>query len=645
MRKQSTFVLSLCSVLFMASCQDEQKEADAGFHEGRLHLSASKPKAGQELRLQYEKADDTSEIPEATVDYMINKSSYPEDIELKDSADYWVGRISIPDSAMAMAFNFRKDLKYENNDKKGYVVPIFSEEGEKLAGSEAAMGAYYLNKGWRYDLDVEQDSALAMIGGTLRAHPDLKQEYDDFYPYLLIRSKENEATAYIDQRLGEYNSKQTLSNKEYTRLYSLYSVKKDKKRADSIQAVASEKFPKGELAESSFFMNYRETKSPEERQKLFDEYREKYGEDGRFFTELTYYMVRDLAATRDYEEIIALSQKMKMSQIAAPLNQVAWELAEKGEQLEQAEKLSAKSIEIQKQALTSGEKPDYLSKKQFENNISSGLASFYDTYGLINYKLGKLDQAIAAQEKAITKQSSAEANTRYMQFLSEAGRYETILEKAPDFIKNNRGSEEMKIYLEKAYAETNNSSQSFTDYMASLEALAYVNLKEDLQEEMINEPAPAFTMKDLQGNDISLASLQGKTIILDFWATWCGPCKNSFPGMKKAVEQYNGKENVQFYFVDTFENGPTREKDVTEFISQNDYPFHVLIDEAKESRGYKTADDYGIQGIPTKVIIGPKGNIRFRMVGYDGNNSKMVKELGIIIDILDQKTTAVAVAK
>ncbi|MGB7786878.1 MAG: hypothetical protein WBL27_12315, partial [Salinimicrobium sp.] len=199
MRKRSTFVLSLCSVLFLASCQDDQKQDNLGLQKGRLHLSASKPQQGQELRLQYEKGD-ASEMPEATVDYIVNKDFYPEDIELKDSADYWVARIKIPDSAMAMAFNFMKDYKYENNDKKGYVVPVFSEEGEKLAGSEAAMGAYYLRNGLRYDLNVEQDTALAMIGCDLEAHPDLKQEYDDYYPIMWVRSHEAEANDYIDQR-------------------------------------------------------------------------------------------------------------------------------------------------------------------------------------------------------------------------------------------------------------------------------------------------------------------------------------------------------------------------------------------------------------------------------------------------------------
>ena len=55
---------------------------------------------------------------------------------------------------------------------------------------------------------------------------------------------------------------------------------------------------------------------------------------------------------------------------------------------------------------------------------------------------------------------------------------------------------------------------------------------------MINQPAPVFALKDLEGKTVSLADLKGKVVIVDFWATWCGPCKASFPGMQMAVNKY-----------------------------------------------------------------------------------------------------------
>src|ERR1700748_85368 len=67
----------------------------------------------------------------------------------------------------------------------------------------------------------------------------------------------------------------------------------------------------------------------------------------------------------------------------------------------------------------------------------------------------------------------------------------------------------------------------------------------------VNQSAPDFKLKDIDGKEISLASLNGKIVIVDFWATWCGPCKASFPGMQLAVNNFKNDKDVVFLFIDT----------------------------------------------------------------------------------------------
>jgi len=135
--------------------------------------------------------------------------------------------------------------------------------------------------------------------------------------------------------------------------------------------------------------------------------------------------------------------------------------------------------------------------------------------------------------------------------------------------------------------------------------------------DFLQRPAPGFRLKDPEGHTIELAALKGKVVILDFWATWCIPCHESFPGMQQAVNHYKNDTTVIFLFIDTREQSEDPVPLVKKDLARHHYSFHVLLDE-KENGGEqkKVYNRYGMAGVPTKFIIDAKGLIRYKLEGY-----------------------------
>ena len=206
---------------------------------------------------------------------------------------------------------------------------------------------------------------------------------------------------------------------------------------------------------------------------------------------------------------------------------------------------------------------------------------YADTYAMILYRMGEYKKGFPyAKEAAITiaKGKSADENNTYALLAEKSLPVKKYKKELEQFVKDGKATAEIKDILKRAYVKENKSEAGFDDYVAALQKENYLQMLAELKKSMLNEAAPSFALYDLNKNKVDINDLKNKVVVVDFWATWCGPCKASFPGMQKMVNKYKDDPNVKFVFVDTWERGDDKQKDASDFITANKYTFHVLQD-------------------------------------------------------------------
>lgn len=127
-------------------------------------------------------------------------------------------------------------------------------------------------------------------------------------------------------------------------------------------------------------------------------------------------------------------------------------------------------------------------------------------------------------------------------------------------------------------------------------------------EPVTGAPAPDFTLKTLDGSELSLSQFRGQPVLINFWASWCPPCRLEMPELVRAFEAHQSEGFIILAVDLTFQDSIT---DVRAFVDEFNMTFPVVLDET----GEVTNSVYRLRGLPTSVFIGRDGKIKRVHIG------------------------------
>ncbi|MFH1277904.1 MAG: redoxin domain-containing protein [Candidatus Eisenbacteria bacterium] len=303
------------------------------------------------------------------------------------------------------------------------------------------------------------------------------------------------------------------------------------------------------------------------------------------------------------------------------LNALAWILADAGVAVPRAVEYAARAKKILEEIIRD---PDAYAEDL--PLLQSNLLVVRDTYGWALLKAGRTAEASAELKRAAESEVPGVLYHYGEALLASGESFDASFVLVPAYVKGVEGA---GASLEKLRAE----GGSMKDHVDRLLEKEEGNLRRLKVGKEATWPAPDFSLVDTRGEAVTLSDLRGSVVVLDFWATWCEPCREELPRLANVMKRYEDKD-VVFLGVNT-------DRDfwfVRPFLDELKVPLRTVFT-AGEEDWEDRARGYQLSALPTLLILDRKGNVRYSDQGYDGNGPYFEKVLGWRLDkLLDENS-------
>lgn len=628
------------------------------------------PVAGTTIDIVYSPKDGPLDgLPQPVcIVYMYNSYHWVMgDAELTQDGDVWKGKFSIPADCAFMAMEFRSTWnryasERDNNDDKGYLFVVSNSEGKPLPGGHLAWGMMRKPSVGRgvsgyFSNDFQEIDQEALYYWYTKEVQENMSRVVDFFPTMMsiVKSQAKDQFPLAVQTIFPVFTNQCegkVSERNMIEMENIYRFQlQDVQRADSMKKEIIAQYPEGWTVRKDAFMGLMRS-APELYHKntidLLKKYPEAESAKLDAYQPFVYYnavraIVTDYFSGQfDTKELFDMIPNLDFKTLAECYRSSCFPFHMKKAVDDKINYPIAKAL------------IDEMLKKVGDNSMGEGYLSPHQTEAwqrrLLEDHIGSyadillcLDQPAEAV-KYINMISDArrfvtpETNETHLKALKKMGKsYDEVVKQS---YAKNAVTPDMLAIVKADYVAKKGSEAGYEAYEQSLKpADEAEKIRKEMKKKLINVAAPDFTVYTAEGAPIHSADLKDKIIILDFWASWCFPCKNSFPAMQMAVNHFANDSEVAFYFVDTMETTDDYVQKAKDYMSKKGFNFNVVFDgkaEGKKENNMAFSAMSAINhsmAIPRKMIL-KNGRVRYTEEGYGGSPSRLVDEISAVVELL-----------
>lgn len=459
---------------------------------------------------------------------------------------------------------------------------------------------------------------------AIKAHPTLTAEQKN-------AEIERDLTAFLSQHGNRPGALLTAS-------YGFQDLKQPDRQRQVEDSIV-QKFYDSPEAEWALIARLREfdsqegSKKPEYR-RLLREYvaRPKHyhkGLLGETYRKLFFNLVGDASVASD--ELLRVADgmtKYETTNVHISYVMAAIALADRKIHLDTAERIARDSIAALKKR-TEESRPAYRSEQEFQDRLKSAPAIGHDAIGWVLFARGRLDDAekelLAANELSPDNRDNLYHLGKFYEAKNDAARAEQFYVKGISV--QGLGTNPSEAALKAMYERRHGSADGYDKYVGDIRERDRAARREKILAARLAAPArpEAFTLKTLDGRPVSLDSLKGKIVVINFWGIWCGWCVKEMPDLQKLHEKYAADPDVAVLTIDN-DDDPS---DVPPWMKQRGFTFPVLLDD-----GY--VRKVGVHAFPTTWFLDREGRKVFEKVGW---SEKLLEEFGWRVEAIRGTTT------